>query len=100
VLRYGIRAFDTSAYYGPSEIVLGGVLKALKDEFPRESYKLVWPALMLELQTADDLAIGNQVRAIRLHSCGFRLLPEHDPKERAEEPGALGYELPGCRVFA
>ena len=40
-VRYGIRAFDTSAYYGPSEIVLGGVLKALKDEFPRGSYKLV-----------------------------------------------------------
>ena len=40
-LRYGIRAFDTSAYYGPSEIVLGGVLRALKSEFPRESYKLV-----------------------------------------------------------
>lgn len=40
-IRYGIRAFDTSAYYGPSEIVLGSVLKTLKDEFPRGSYKLV-----------------------------------------------------------
>lgn len=39
-IRYGIRAFDTSPYYGPSEIVLGGVLKALKGEFPRGSYKL------------------------------------------------------------
>ncbi|CAE6454520.1 unnamed protein product [Rhizoctonia solani] len=39
-LRYGIRAFDTSAYYGTSEIVLGAILKALSDEFPRESYKL------------------------------------------------------------
>ncbi|KAH7343848.1 NADP-dependent oxidoreductase domain-containing protein [Rhizoctonia solani] len=39
-LRYGIRAFDTSAYYGTSEIVLGAILRALADEFPRESYKI------------------------------------------------------------
>ncbi|GAB1520106.1 hypothetical protein RhiTH_003179 [Rhizoctonia solani] len=39
-LRYGIRAFDTSAYYGTSEIVLGSILKAVADEFPRESYKI------------------------------------------------------------
>jgi len=39
-LRYGIRAFDTSAYYGPSEIVLGTALKTLQKEFPRSSYKL------------------------------------------------------------
>lgn len=41
VTRYGIRAIDTSVYYGPSEIVLGNVLHALRDEFPRSSYKLV-----------------------------------------------------------
>ncbi|KAI0347003.1 Aldo/keto reductase [Trametopsis cervina] len=40
-LRYGIKAFDTSAYYGPSEIVLGTALKTLEAEFPRESYKLL-----------------------------------------------------------
>ncbi|GLB33447.1 putative aldo keto reductase [Lyophyllum shimeji] len=40
-LRYGIRAFDTSIYYGPSEIVLGNALQALKSEFPRSSYKLM-----------------------------------------------------------
>ncbi|KAJ7755656.1 Aldo/keto reductase [Mycena maculata] len=40
-LRYGITAFDTSAYYGPSEILLGNALKALKDEFPRSSYQLM-----------------------------------------------------------
>ncbi|CAE7114452.1 unnamed protein product [Rhizoctonia solani] len=39
-LRYGIRAFDTSAYYGTSEIVLGAILRALVDEFPRESYEI------------------------------------------------------------
>ncbi|KAJ7638485.1 Aldo/keto reductase [Roridomyces roridus] len=40
-LRYGINAFDTSAYYGPSEIILGNALEALKDEFPRSSYQLM-----------------------------------------------------------
>ncbi|GBE79202.1 Aldo/keto reductase [Sparassis latifolia] len=40
-LRYGIRAFDTAAYYGVSEIVLGTALKTLAPEFPRSSYKLM-----------------------------------------------------------
>ncbi|KAJ7937392.1 Aldo/keto reductase [Mycena leptocephala] len=40
-LRYGITAFDTSVYYGPSEILLGNALEALKDEFPRSSYQLM-----------------------------------------------------------
>ncbi|EIM88306.1 Aldo/keto reductase [Stereum hirsutum FP-91666 SS1] len=40
-LRYGIRTFDTSPYYGASEIVLGTALKALELEFPRSSYQLM-----------------------------------------------------------
>ncbi|KAF7433118.1 hypothetical protein PC9H_005066 [Pleurotus ostreatus] len=40
-LRYGVRAFDTSPYYGPSEIILGDCLKALSGEFPRSSYQLM-----------------------------------------------------------
>lgn len=40
-LRYGIRAFDTSAYYGPSEIVLGNILDILRTEFPRSAYQLM-----------------------------------------------------------
>ncbi|TBU32214.1 Aldo/keto reductase [Dichomitus squalens] len=40
-LRYGIRAFDTSPYYGPSEIVLGTALKVLEPILPRSSYKLM-----------------------------------------------------------
>ncbi|QRW01776.1 aldo/keto reductase family protein [Ceratobasidium sp. AG-Ba] len=39
-LRYGMRGFDTAAYYGTSEIVLGAILKELADEFPRESYRI------------------------------------------------------------
>ncbi|KAI0773784.1 Aldo/keto reductase [Fomes fomentarius] len=40
-LRYGIRAFDTSPYYGPSEIILGTALKVLEPIFSRSSYKLI-----------------------------------------------------------
>lgn len=34
----GIRAIDTSAYYGPSEAIVGEALKKLSNEYPRESY--------------------------------------------------------------
>lgn len=40
-LQYGICAFDTSVYYGPSEVVLGNALKALEEEFPRSHYQLM-----------------------------------------------------------
>ncbi|ODQ64765.1 Aldo/keto reductase [Nadsonia fulvescens var. elongata DSM 6958] len=36
----GIRAIDTSAYYGPSEGILGEGLEAIKDVYPRDSYYL------------------------------------------------------------
>lgn len=42
MLRYafshGITAIDTSPYYGPSELIYGNALDALKQEFPRETY--------------------------------------------------------------
>jgi D-arabinose 1-dehydrogenase len=42
-LTHGIRAFDTSPYYGPSEQLLGDALEtpALRDDFPRHSYMLL-----------------------------------------------------------
>jgi len=42
-LRYGLTAFDTSPYYGVSEIVLGQILNdpRIALEFPRSSYKIV-----------------------------------------------------------
>ncbi|KIY45997.1 hypothetical protein FISHEDRAFT_48328 [Fistulina hepatica ATCC 64428] len=40
-LRSGITAFDTSPWYGDSEIVLGNALQAVADEFPRESYQIM-----------------------------------------------------------
>lgn len=40
-LRYGITAFDTAPSYYPSEVILGKALKALAEEFPRESYQII-----------------------------------------------------------
>ncbi|KAG6899383.1 hypothetical protein C0993_010682 [Termitomyces sp. T159_Od127] len=56
-MGYGIRAFDTSVYYGPSEVILGNALQELKTEFPRSSYQLVSlePFLIVE-SLIDDLA--------------------------------------------
>lgn len=34
----GMNAIDTSAYYGPSEVILGGVLEKIRPTWPRESY--------------------------------------------------------------
>ncbi|KAH3667082.1 hypothetical protein WICMUC_005429 [Wickerhamomyces mucosus] len=39
--NHGIRAIDTSPYYGPSEIILGNALKTLKEDFPRDTYYIV-----------------------------------------------------------
>ncbi|CAF9921281.1 MAG: hypothetical protein GOMPHAMPRED_002279 [Gomphillus americanus] len=42
-LKLGVRAFDTSAYYGPSETLLGDALAqpSVQKAFPRESYMIL-----------------------------------------------------------
>lgn len=42
-LEYGIRAFDTSPYYGPSEEILGAALEHefVRSNFPRNDYFLI-----------------------------------------------------------
>ena len=42
-LRHGVRAFDTSPYYGPSEELLGQALSTsyVKEHFPRDQYFLL-----------------------------------------------------------
>lgn len=49
----GITAIDTSPYYGPSEILLGNALRALKPEFPRETYYIVTKAGRVKLDAFD-----------------------------------------------
>lgn len=43
-LEHGINAFDTSPYYGPSEILLGQALRLLTPPPPREGYFLITKA--------------------------------------------------------
>ncbi|WRT70394.1 uncharacterized protein IL334_007392 [Kwoniella shivajii] len=40
-MRCGMKAFDTSPWYHPSEIVLGNIFKALESDYPRGSYHLI-----------------------------------------------------------
>lgn len=42
---HGIAAFDTSPYYGPSEVLLGNALESLDDDVaPRDSYMIITKA--------------------------------------------------------
>ncbi|KJZ76912.1 hypothetical protein HIM_03789 [Hirsutella minnesotensis 3608] len=43
-LEHDIAAFDTSPYYGPSETLLGGALRALTPRPPRDGYFLITKA--------------------------------------------------------
>ncbi|KAG8747506.1 hypothetical protein FRC10_000642 [Ceratobasidium sp. 414] len=62
---YGIKGFDTSAYYGTSEIVLGAILRAIADEFPRESYKIV-----SALEPEQEQTPKQRVRWSKATKCG------------------------------
>jgi hypothetical protein len=57
IISYGIRAFDTSPYYGPSEILLGNTLKTLEPEFPRSSYQLVRTVFGLLFHTSNEIGL-------------------------------------------
>ncbi|KAF9008840.1 NADP-dependent oxidoreductase domain-containing protein, partial [Cyathus striatus] len=73
-LRYGICAFDTSAYYGPSETVLGEALCAVNDEFPRSSYYLMTKCGRYGVSTFDydPVAIRNSViRSLKRLKTGY-----------------------------
>jgi len=54
-LTHGIRAFDTSPYYGPSETFLGDALTSpsVKSLFPRQNYHLLTKAGRITADTFD-----------------------------------------------
>jgi aryl-alcohol dehydrogenase-like predicted oxidoreductase len=54
-LTHGIRAFDTSPYYGPSESLLGDALthSSINPNFPRQQYYLLTKAGRLTANTFD-----------------------------------------------
>ncbi|PAV21138.1 Aldo keto reductase [Pyrrhoderma noxium] len=90
-LRYGITAFDTSAYYGPSEIVLGAALKSLESEFPRSSYKLMTKAGRYGIEREDfDYSPATIRKSVerslsRLHTSYLDVVYLHDVEFVADE---------------
>lgn len=80
LLKHGITAFDTSPYYGPSEILLGDALETINA--PRSSYLLITKAGRIAANTFDysPAAIRASVRRslARLHSPYLDLVYAHD----------------------
>jgi hypothetical protein len=103
---YGIRAFDTSPYYGSSEIILGNALMSLKSQFPRSSYQLVKIALRYYLGSVaspgayNDLCCNSddEMRTLRTRSVVVRLLPRQDSGECGPEPGQIADRVFGHGV--
>ncbi|KAL1732821.1 Aldo/keto reductase family-domain-containing protein [Schizophyllum commune] len=104
-LRYGITAFDTSRYYGESEVVLGEALKAVADEFPRESYQIMTKCGRIAGSTFDYSPAGVRASVLRslerlqttyldtvyLHDIEFVATP-YAPRTEGNHFGALGSE--------
>ncbi|SCV05704.1 LANO_0H13344g1_1 [Lachancea nothofagi CBS 11611] len=71
MLRYafhhGIRAIDTSPYYGDSELLYGAALETLRTEFPRESYFVCTKVGRIRLEEFDYSRAA--VRSSVLRSC-------------------------------
>ncbi|KAG2159049.1 Aldo/keto reductase family-domain-containing protein [Suillus bovinus] len=87
-LRYGINVFDTAPFYGDSEIILGNALRALRHEFPRESYTLVtkvgrYPTGFDYAPEAIERSIARSLR--RLHTNYFDIVYLHDVEFIADE---------------
>jgi len=83
-LTQGIRAFDTSPYYGPSESLLGDALAhpSVKPHFPRQHYYLLTKAGRLAANTFDyspDWIRQSVARSLqRLHTSYVDVVYCHD----------------------
>lgn len=64
---HGIRAIDTSPYYGPSEMFYGDALERIKEEFPRNSYYICTKVGRIQLDEFDYSR--EHVRFSVLRSC-------------------------------
>lgn len=78
----GINALDTSAYYGPSEEILGEALERIKTQFPRSSYKICTKAGRIrenEFDYSKEAIRSSVMRSLtRLHTDYIDLLYIHD----------------------
>jgi len=87
-LRYGMNVFDTAPFYGDAEIILGNALRALRREFPRDSYTLVtkvgrYPTEFDYAPEAIESSIARSLR--RLHTNYFDIVYLHDVEFIADE---------------
>ncbi len=83
-LEHGIRAFDTSPYYGPSEELLGNALVSpcVRNSFPRSQYMLLTKVGRIASETFDYSAqwVQQSVRRSleRLHTDYLDVVYCHD----------------------
>lgn len=84
--RCGITSFDTSPYYGDSEIVLGSLLKALAGQYPRSSYQLVRRHISSLAKSLIYSRLDIQMWKIWSQSTGLRLFPRDHSKESYKDP--------------
>ncbi|CAR22658.1 D-arabinose 1-dehydrogenase (NAD(P)(+)) ARA2 [Lachancea thermotolerans CBS 6340] len=52
-MQFGVRAIDTSPYYGDSEVLYGAALESLKEELPRENYFICTKVGRIRLEEFD-----------------------------------------------
>ena len=83
-LTHGIRAFDTSPYYGPSEQLLGDALATpfVRETFPRESYMILTKVGRIkgdEFDYSKEWVRASVLRSLeRLHTSYLDLVYCHD----------------------
>ncbi|CUS20504.1 LAQU0S01e08108g1_1 [Lachancea quebecensis] len=66
-MQHGVRAIDTSPYYGDSELLYGAALESLRQEFPREDYFICTKVGRVRLEEFDYSR--SHIRFSVLRSC-------------------------------
>ena len=90
-LEHGIRAFDTSPYYGPSETILGKALNTdlVRTKFPREDYILITKCGRVSQQefdySPDRIRMSVKRSLQRLHTQYLDLVYCHDVEFVSED---------------
>lgn len=92
----GVKAIDTAALYGPSEVITGNALESLRNEYPRDAYFLCTKAGRWEDKSFDysPSAIRRSFeRSLsRLRTSYIDLLYIHDVEYKSENEGLEAIE--------
>jgi aryl-alcohol dehydrogenase-like predicted oxidoreductase len=104
-LEYGIRAFDTSPYYGPSEEILGAALDTpfVRSNVPREQYFLLTKVGRIagdEFDYSKEWVRQSVARSLqRLKTEYLDVVYCHGSGARAEADTGRGRHDQVCRYF-